>query len=169
MYKRQQEIEFHFGGQPYIAGEVPGLIKAETKKLMLLGLLIMSIILFANLRDLSSIGMILSVIFMSMLSMMGFLGWIYYFTGSHYFFFSFLNSSMPIVLLTIANSDGVHIMSRFFREARKHKNVHQAITITVSQLSLPIFLTSITTAAAFFTMLASPINAMTGYGLSIGF
>ena len=76
---------------------------------------------------------------------------------------------MPIVLLTIANSDGVHIMSRFFREARKYKDVKQSITLTLNQLLLPIFLTSITTTAAFFTMLTSPIVSMTGYGLSIGF
>ena len=76
---------------------------------------------------------------------------------------------MPIVLLTIANSDGVHILSRFFKEARTHKDVKQAITLTMNQLLLPIFLTSITTTTAFLTMLTSPIAAMTGYGLSIGF
>ena len=136
---------------------------------MLVGLFIMSIILLANLRSLPAVGMILLVIVMSMLSMMGFLGWIYHFTGSSRFIFTFVNSSMPIVLLTIANSDGVHFISRFFREARQHKDVKQAITLTMNQLLLPIFLTSITTAAAFFTMLTSPIVSMTGNGLSIGF
>ena len=161
--------EFHFGGQPYIAGKVPGMIQTETQKLMLTGFLIMSIILLVNLRSVPSVGMILLVIVMSLLSMLGFLGWIYHFTGSARFVFTFVNSSMPIVLLTIANSDGVHIMSRFFREARKHKNVKEAITRTMNQLLLPIFLTSITTSAAFLTMLTSPITAMAGYGLSIGF
>ncbi len=161
--------EFYFGGQPYIAGKVPGMIQTETQKLMLMGLVIMSIILLANLRSIPSVGMILSVIIMSMLSMMGFLGWIYHFTGSDRFVFSFVNSSMPIVLLTIANSDGVHIMSRFFREARKHKDVKEALTQTLNQLLLPIFLTSVTTSVAFLTMLTSPIPNMAGYGLSISF
>ena len=76
----EKKYDFHFGGQPYIAGKVPDLILTETRKLMLLGLLIMSIILLVNLRSLPAVGMILSVIFMSMLSMMGLLGWIYYFT-----------------------------------------------------------------------------------------
>jgi len=165
----EEKNDFHFGGQPYIAGKVPDLILTETRKLMLLGLLIMSIILLANLRSLHAVGMILSVIFMSMLCMMGFLGWIYHFTGTPHFYFTFINSSMPIVLLTIANSDGVHILSRFFKEARTHKDVKQAITLTMNQLLLPIFLTSITTTAAFLTMLTSPVAAMTGYGLSIGF
>ena len=165
----EKNIEFHYGGQPYIAGKVPGLIKIETMQLMSMGLIIMSIILLINLRSISSVLMILMLIFMSMLSMMGLLGWIFFLTGSPYFFFTFLNSSMPIVLLTIANSDGVHVLSRFFRESRKHKNVKKAITLTMEQLSLPIFLTSITTSAAFVTMTTSPIPAMTGYGISIAF
>ena len=165
----EEIYDFQFGGQPYIAGKVPDLILTETQKLMLMGLMIMSIILLANLRSLPAVGMILSVIFMSMLTMMGFLGWIYHFIGTPHFYFTFINSSMPIVLLTIANSDGVHIMSRFIREARTHKDVKQAITLTMNQLLLPIFLTSITTTAAFLTMLTSPITATTGYGLSIGF
>ena len=162
-------LDFHFGGQPYIAGKVPDLIKTETQKLMLIGLIIMSIILLINLRSILSVIMIVMLIFMSMLSMMGLLGWIFYFTGSLYFFFTFVNSSMPIVLLTIANSDGVHIMTRFFKEARMHKNVKLALSKTMNHLSLPIFLTSITTTAAFLTMISSPIPAMTGYGISIGF
>ena len=160
--------EFYFGGQPYIAGKVPGLIQIETKQLMIVGLMIMSLILLINLRSFPSVGMILLLIIMSMLFMIGFLGWIYYFTGSNRFFFSFINSSMPLVLLTIANSDGVHIMSRFFREARKYKNTKKALFETMNQLSLPIFLTSITTATAFLTMIASPIPSMTGYGLTVG-
>ena len=165
----EQEFEFHYGGQPYIAGKVPDLIKKETLKLMSIGLFIMSIVLLINLRSISSVLMILMLIFMSMISMIGFFGWIYYFTGSSRFFFSFLNSSMPIVLLTIANSDGVHVLSRFFKEARKHKNTNKAISLTMEQLNLPIFLTSITTGAAFISMVTSPIPSMTGYGISIAF
>jgi len=165
----ETSYEFHLGGQPYIAGKVPGMIQTETRQLILIGLFIMSIILLFNLRNLPSVGMILLIIVMSMISMLGCLGWIYKITGSPSFIFTFIHSSMPIVLLTIANSDGVHVLSRFFRQARKNKDIKKAIINTMNQLLLPIFLTSITTSAAFLTMLSSPINAMSGYGLAIGF
>ena len=148
---------------------MPKLIKTETQQLMLLGLFIMAAILLINLRSLPAVGMVLSVIFLSALSMMGFMGWVYHFTQTSRFTFSMVNTSMPIVLLTIANSDGVHILSRFFREARKHKDVKKALTMTMNQLMLPIFLTSITTTAAFLMMVSSPIATMTGYGATIGF
>jgi len=165
----QDNYKFHFGGQPHLTGAMPKLIKTETQQLMLLGLFIMAAILLINLRSLPAVGMVLSVIFLSALSMMGFMGWVYHFTQTSRFTFSMVNTSMPIVLLTIANSDGVHILSRFFREARKHKDVKKALTMTMNQLMLPIFLTSITTTAAFLMMVSSPIATMTGYGATIGF
>ena len=165
----QNQYEFHFGGQPHLTGAMPELIKSETQQLLLIGLIIMSAILLINLRSLPAVGMVLSVIFLSALSMMGFMGWVYYLTETPRFSFSVVNTSMPIVLLTIANSDGVHIISRFFREARKHKDIKKALTMTMNQLMLPVFLTSLTTTAAFLTMMLSPISTMTGYGATIGF
>ena len=85
--------------------------------------------------------------------MTGFMGWAYRITGSDKFLF-LLNTSMPIILLTIANSDGVHVMTKFL-EVRSQKNVHSAIASGMDTLFVPIFLTSITTIAAFLTMNSS--------------
>ncbi|MDP6852683.1 MAG: MMPL family transporter [Candidatus Marinimicrobia bacterium] len=166
--KYEKDYDFHYGGEPYIAGTIPELIQTESSKLMLVGLLLMTLILLANLRSFPAVGMVLSVIFLSGFAMLGVMGWIFHFTDSPKFYFTMVNTSMPIVLLTIANSDGVHILSRFFREARKHKDVNKAVTLTMNQLMLPVFLTSITTSAAFLTMVTSPITAMTGFGVTVG-
>ena len=63
--------------------------------------------------------------------MIGFMGWMKFLTGSIYFDFTVMNTSMPIILLTIANSDGVHIVSRFFREIRKEPNQNKALQATM--------------------------------------
>ena len=76
---------------------------------------------------------------------------------------------MPIILLTIANSDGVHILTRFFREARKQSNVKNAVETTLNALFLPIFLTSFTTSVAFLAFVFSPIEQFIGYGISLAF
>ena len=80
-----------------------------------------------------------------------------------------MNTSMPIILLTIANSDGVHVVSRFFRELRVSKNQKKALQLTMSSLTQPIFLTSLTTSAAFLTMIFSPLEYMLGYSFGIAF
>ena len=107
------------------------------------------------------------VIVFSLVSMMGFMGWAYRITGSDKFLFALLNTSMPIILLTIANSDGVHVMTKFFRELRFQKNVQSAIASGMDALLVPIFLTSITTIAAFLTMSSSPLEPLVGYGICI--
>ena len=90
------------------------------------------------------------------MSMFGFMGWVYHFTKSKNFFFTLMNTSMPIVLLTIANSDGVHVVTKFFREMRLKGDVRNALIVTMDSLLTPIFLTSITTVAAFFPLIFMP-------------
>lgn len=163
------DYDIHFAGQPYLAGETPGLIKKDVSTLMAIGIIIMFIILFLNLRSIYAVFIILMTIICSFLAMLGFMGWMRYLTGSSYFDFTMMNTSMPIILLTIANSDGVHIVSRFFRELRSSQDSNRALKTTMETLTQPIFLTSLTTSAAFITMISSPLEYMLGYSFGIAF
>ena len=111
--------------------------------------------------------MVLSVIFLSVIAMMGSMGWVLEITGSRRFVFSLINTSMPIILLTIANSDGVHIITKFFKKLRQSGDTQLAVEQTMESLTLPIILTSITNAAAFLSMIYSPLEVQTGYGVTI--
>lgn len=168
-YQYLGDYEIHFAGQPYLAGETPNLIKKDVSYLMAIGIVIMFIILFLNFKSIYSVIIILITIISSFLAMLGFMGWMRYITGSNYFDFTMMNTSMPIILLTIANSDGVHIMSKFFKEFRRTKDQSKAVYITLDNLMQPIFLTSITTSAAFITMISSPLEYMIGYSFGIAF
>ena len=164
-----KELEYHFGGQAYITGAVPGIVVEEVRVLALYGLILMTLILFINLKNFQSVLLILTIISLSLLSMLGFMGWVYYFTASPDFYFTLNNTSMPIILLTIANSDGVHIISRFFKELRILKTTELAVHSTMDNLFKPISLTSITTMAAFLTLIFSPLEGMNGYGITLAF
>ena len=168
-YKHLGDYEIYFAGQPYLAGETPSLIKKDVSTLMGLGILIMVLILFVNLRSLYAVFIIILTIVCSFLAMLGYMGWMRLLTGSNYFDFTMMNTSMPIILLTIANSDGVHIVSRFFRELRTIQNQTKAVRLTMESLMQPIFLTSLTTSAAFITMISSPLEYMIGYSFGIAF
>ena len=159
------DYEIHYGGTAYVTGSVPQLIREDVQLLIKAGLIIMLIMLLVNLRSLKAVIMVFIVIIPSLIAMMGFMGWAYKITGSNCFLFALLNTSMPIILLTIANSDGVHVITKFFREFRRLKNVKIAIEYTMESLLIPIFLTSITTIAAFLTMISSPLEPLIGYGI----
>ena len=165
----KDNFEIHYAGQVYITGEVPDLIKKDTSTLMVLALLLMIAVLLINFRNISAVLLILMTIVLSMVSMAGFMGWMHKITGLFIFKFTMMNTSMPVVLLTIANSDGVHMLTRFFREARKQQNVKKGVETTLGALFLPIFLTSFTTAIAFLAFIFSPVEQMTGYGIAIAF
>ena len=164
------DYEIHYGGTAYVTGSVPQLIREDVQLLIKAGLIIMLIMLLVNLRSLKAVIMVFIVIIPSLIAMMGFMGWAYKITGSNCFLFALLNTSMPIILLTIANSDGVHVITKFFREFRRLKSVETAIEYTMESLLIPIFMTSITTIAAFLTMISSPLEPLIGYGIcmSIG-
>ena len=159
------DYEIHYGGTAYVTGSVPQLIREDVQLLIKAGLIIMLIMLLVNLRSLKAVIMVFIVIIPSLIAMMGFMGWAYKITGLTCFLFALLNTSMPIILLTIANSDGVHVITKFFREFRRLKNVKIAIEYTMESLLIPIFLTSITTIAAFLTMISSPLEPLIGYGI----
>ena len=159
--------EIHYGGNAYISGIMPGLIRDDAFSLMRFGMLIMIFTLLLNLRSIAGVAMVLMVIVLSLFAMIGAMGWIYYFTGSNKFLFTLANTSMPIILLTIANSDGVHIVSKFFREMRSKKDTRKAVASTMDSLLVPIFVTSVTTISAFLIMTTSPIQPLIGYGRSM--
>ena len=159
--------DVHYGGTAYVTGSVPQLIRDDVQSLIKMGMVIMLVILLFNLRSIHAVLMVMMVILSSLIAMMGFMGWAYKITGSDRFLFALLNTSMPIILLTIANSDGVHVVTKFFREFRKLRDVNTAIESSMDALLLPIFLTSITTIVAFLTMVSSPLEPLIGYGVSI--
>lgn len=162
-----KDFEIHYGGQAYITGTMPALIREDVQSLMKAGMLIMVFILLMNLRSVPGVAMVMMVIGLSLLSMLGFMGWILKLTGSDRFLFTMANTSMPIILLTIANSDGVHVVTKFFKELRYKKEIQPAVVSTMDSLLIPIFLTSITTIAAFLTMITSPLEPMIGYGVTM--
>ena len=161
------DYEVHYGGTAYITGSVPTMIRNDITILLRVGLFIMAIVLMVNLRNPFAVIMVFSVIIQSLVVMAGFMGWMVFITGSERFYFTIVNSSMPIILLTIANSDGVHFVTKFFKEMRNKKDVKKSVEATMDTLLVPIFLTSLTTMAAFLSLSFAPIKQLMGYGICI--
>ena len=161
------DFEVHYGGTAYITGSVPALIRNDISVLLRVGLVIMAMVLMINLRNPFAVSLVFAVIVQSLIVMVGFMGWMVFLTGSESFHFAIINTSMPIILLTIANSDGVHFITKFFKEIRIRKDTVKALEVTMDSLLVPIFLTSITTIAAFLSLSLAPIEQMMGYGVCI--
>jgi len=80
-----------------------------------------------------------------------------------------MSSMIPIFIMPIAVLDAVHILSDFFDVYPKYKDRHKTIIHVMKELSMPMFFTSLTTAAGFGSLAFTPIPPVQVFGVFIAF
>ncbi len=110
---------------------------------MMFGVVILGMVFL--LRTLSGTFSTVIIIFFSIAATMGIAGW----TG---FFLTGPSSSAPIMILTLAVADCVHILTTMFYEMRRGVEKRKAIEDSLKINFQPIFLTSATTAIGFLSL-----------------
>jgi predicted RND superfamily exporter protein len=156
------DYQVFISGTPFLRGIIMKNIRGDLVKLIPIVILVLFFVLAVMLRMPRAIPLVFQVIVLSVLPTIGLMGW---FNQK----FAIINATMHVILLTIACADSIHIISRFAQKFRKSGHAAQAVRDTMQELMLPVFLTSITTMAAFLTLLSSPITAMVPYGIFISF
>lgn len=74
---------------------------------------------------------------------------------------------MPTILFVVGMSDVVHILSKYLEELRGGKEKIPALTITIKEIGLATFLTSLTTSIGFLTLMTASIKPVREFGLYI--
>ncbi|GAK58579.1 hypothetical protein U27_05553 [Candidatus Vecturithrix granuli] len=80
-----------------------------------------------------------------------------------------VETAIPIMLIAIGCADGVHIMSEFFGFLRKGYSKIDALTSAMRILTLPVILTSVTTALGFISLLSAPGVSIRNMGVYLAF
>jgi predicted RND superfamily exporter protein len=76
-----------------------------------------------------------------------------------------LLSIVPTILFVVGMSDVVHIISKYFDELRKKKGKLAALKTALREVGIATFLTSLTTAVGFLTLMSSNIMPIREFGL----
>ena len=92
----------------------------------------------------------------------GFAGWV----GT---VFNPANSGVPIIVMTVAIADSVHIVSAFIFGMRRGLDKNTAITESLHNNAWPVFLTTVTTAIGFLSLNASDSPAFRVLGNLVAF
>ncbi|MCP4443221.1 MAG: MMPL family transporter [Aureispira sp.] len=71
----------------------------------------------------------------------------------------------PIIMIIVATSDVVHVMSKYIDELRKGQDKQTAIQITIQEIGVSIFLTSTTTAIGFLSLVTSKLGPIRALGI----
>lgn len=79
--------------------------------------------------------------------------------------FDILLTIIPTIVFVVGMSDVVHIVSKYFDELRFGKEKFEALKIAFKEIGIATFLTSITTAIGFLTLVTSSILPLRDFGM----
>lgn len=72
---------------------------------------------------------------------------------------------LPTIIFVVGMSDVVHILTKYIEELRNGRNKIRAIKITIKEIGLATFLTSLTTAVGFLTLFTAGVKPIREFGL----
>jgi len=153
------DIQFHLMGMPVINRFSYGVVEKEQHLTSGIIILLVALIFWFLYRRLSLVVLPLSIIGMIMIWIMGLI----YLTGSN---FSWMLATSPVIILIVSICDSVHIINRYVQNSQLDKKAR--IQKVLSEIGLPCFLTSITTAVGFFAIATSKIMPLRDFGIFAG-
>lgn len=152
------------GEKLYITGVPP--IEVEYKRLSYHDLTLFTpvvggitiLILFALFRSISLTLIPVIITFLCVIWTVGFMQWI----GEP---INILNNVIPVIILVLGISDSVHFLSRYREELNKEPEKLNAVQKTVGAMMVALFLTSITNAVGFFSLITAYIPSIRYFGI----
>ncbi len=151
--------EMHLLGRAYFQDELASMQEREIIVSTLVSIILVSIIFFLLYRQKWLILISLTTIALGMLLFVGGLSLF----GRE---FNGISALYPVLMLIVGTSDVVHIVSKYIDEILLGKTKSDALSITVKEIGLATFLTSLTTAAGFVSLSTSRIAPIQEFGLN---
>ncbi len=140
----------------------------QSGALLILMIVAVAILLYLSLRRWSDVAIVGTGLFVSLVWMQGWIGYLDQFGSTigiqliHRSQFSYL---LPILILALGIDDALHALHRYKEERREGKPTEEATQVTLHRVGRAIFLTSVTTMAAFSANLGSNIPALRSFAI----
>lgn len=151
--------EVYFAGRPILEGLI-GIQSKEDSKNFLVVVVVIVAILFLILRSLRGVLLPLIVVVASVIwavALMNMFGVPFYIT----------TTMMPIILMAVGVADGIHILSKYYDEIIQfpEKERRALVMDTMSEMWLPVVMTSVTTAIGFLAFTTSTMPPFVFFGV----
>ena len=78
-----------------------------------------------------------------------------------------MTTMLPVFLIAIGVADGVHLVSEFRDQFRRLGNRSEAVRATMDHMTLPVIMTSITTAVGFFALSFTDVDVIRKFGIFV--
>ena len=148
----------HLAGKVLLQNEIINRMGLEVAIFMSASIVLVAIFLFITFRSLWLVWVPLVVVLLAVVWCLGLMG----FLDKP---IDILTVMMPTILFVVGMSDVVHILTRYLSEVSHGQDKVSAVKITFREVGLATFLTTLTTALGFLTMMNTNVVPVQNFGL----
>ncbi len=150
----------YIAGMPVVTGALGKVMEQDTQKLLPIVLLIVIACLFFTFRQIKGVFVPLAVVILSLVVTL----------GMKVLFnipLNIITTTLPVFILSIGVADGIHIYSEYRDNIDNGYNKIEAIKLMLQHLTMPVIMTSITTAVAFYAISMTEIIQLKHFGIFV--
>ncbi|MCK5100744.1 MAG: MMPL family transporter, partial [Desulfobacteraceae bacterium] len=150
----------YIAGMPVVMGALGKVMQQDTQRLFPIVILIVATCLFFTFRKIKGIFVPLAVVLLSLVVTL----------GIKVLFnipLNIITTTLPVFILSIGVADGIHIFSEYRDMIDKGHDKIKAVKLMLQHLTMPVIMTSITTAVAFYSISLTEIIQLKHFGIFV--
>lgn len=160
-FSEKTKIELRYAGLPFIRSVIAEQVRREMQLFLYLSIFITGLIMFLFFRSFRAVLFSLIIIGIMVIWVLGTLAIFGY-------KITMLSGLIPPVIVTIGVTNAIYLLNKYHLEFAKTGDKLGAISIVVKKMGLATFLTNLTVAIGFLTLLSTDIPILREFGIVAG-
>ncbi|HYG03510.1 MAG TPA: efflux RND transporter permease subunit [Chryseosolibacter sp.] len=160
-FENETGIDLHYAGLPFIRTVIANSVKREMQIFLYASALITGLIMFLFFRSFRAVLFSMIIIAIVVIWTLGTLALFGY-------KITLLSGLIPPVIVTIGITNAIYLLNKYHLEFERCHNKVEAITGVVKKMGLATFLTNLTVAIGFLTLLSTDILILREFGIVAG-
>jgi predicted RND superfamily exporter protein len=160
-FTKQTNIQLRYAGLPYVRSQVAVQVRAEMSMFLYMTAAVTGIIMFLFFRSFRAVIFSMIIIGIAVVWVMGTLALFGY-------KITLLSGLIAPVIITIGITNAIYLLNKYHLEFAKHRDKNAAIAAVVKKMGLATFLTNLTVAIGFLTLLSTDIIILREFGIVAG-
>jgi predicted RND superfamily exporter protein len=160
-FNEETGIKIHYAGLPFVRSVMAQQVRAELSLFLYLSAIVTGVIMLLFFRSFRAVifsMIMIGVVVIWTLGTIDLLG----------FKISLLSGLIPPVIVTIGITNAIYLLNKYHLEYVARKNKMEAIEAVVLKMGLATFLTNLTVAIGFLTLLSTDITVLREFGIVAG-
>ena len=157
-FSKNTGIELRYAGLPFVRAVVATQVRKELSLFLYLSAIVTGLIMFLFFRSFRAVLFSMIVIGIVVVWVIGTL-------ALFGFKITLLSGLIPPVIVTIGITNAIYLLNKYHLEYAKYKDKERAIASVVNKMGLATFLTNLTVAIGFLTLLSTDVLVLREFGI----